>query len=235
MVSVLGPSNRGARLRRFLLSQGFTSIYMLDERSGAIAYDAGNNKSLATITGATLGVAKNEKVGYSFDGINDEVSVSSAAFDYTTVADFTMMCLFNLTDALTTGTLMAVHTADAAIYAHFYHNSAELNWRVGKTGNTVQRRGTTTLSLLADKWYLATLTKVGNNDVKVYVGATENTSRSLDHAFDDGGQAAAATRLGVNRSAFTQTFGKYAMALGAFAPFATNPEQIMRAAALARV
>jgi len=222
-------------LERYLKEfKSLETLYTFRETQGAVAFDKGRARLDGTITGATIATFKGGKMGYSFDGVNDDVSNSTGAFDYATVTDFTMMCLFNLTDALTFGTLTSIQTADAAINAYFYHSNAELAWRVDKTGNIQRRQRTTTLSLVADTWYLGTLTKVGNDDVTVYLNRTANTSR-LDQTSDDGGQAAAATRVGVNRSAVTQAFGKGVVALAAFFSDDLTSDNISRAVDLARV
>jgi hypothetical protein len=222
-------------LERYLKSfKSLETLYTFRETQGLVAFDKGRARLDGTITGATIATFKGGKMGYSFDGVNDDVSNSKAAFDYTAVTDFTMMCLFNLTDALTFGTLTAIQTGDAAVNAYFYHISAELAWRIDKTGNLVRRQTTNTLSLVADTWYLGTLTKVGNDDVTVYLTKTVNTSRT-DHVLDDGGQAASATRVGVNRSAVVQSFGKGVIALAAFFSDDLTSSDISRAVDLARV
>ena len=112
-----------------------------------------------------------------FDGIDDYVSM--AAFDYTGTNDFTIGSWVNwsgFVQYIAPIYYCSVSSHTLAIEIGMT-STGKFTWHIVKTGNTTRRQRTTDISVPKNIWKYIVITKIGDNDVRVYIDGIENTSR----------------------------------------------------------
>ncbi|MDZ4227746.1 MAG: LamG domain-containing protein [Candidatus Levybacteria bacterium] len=155
------------------LQKGLVGQWRLDGN----AKDATLYSNNGTVTGATLTTDRKGQLNkaYSFNGTSDFISTTEP-FAYSTTSDFSVSVWANW-DSVPTGAMAMVAIGQSSanyIYLHVRQN--QVGWRVAKTGNT-ERRQRTTATYAANTWHNVVMTKVGNNDIKIYIDGVEDTTR----------------------------------------------------------
>ena len=162
--------------------------WKFDEGYGTVAHNSGSAGSAldGTIINPVWDNNGKFNKALSFDGASNYVQTSSP-FSISTTDDWTVSAwIFWKNNLGGADTILGISGANEneCIYLHGANTLTDVGWRVEKAGNTTRRQRTSSGKLTTNTWHYVALSKVGNNDVRVFIDGAEDTSAKVAQGSD---------------------------------------------------